>query len=260
MNFKTILYEISEQIAIITINRPDKLNALNHLTLQEVDRAFESISENDEVKGVLLSGAGGKAFVAGADISEIQKLSLEEGKSFARYGQAIFNRIENFSKPVVALIDGYALGGGCELAMACHLRFATEKSKFGQPEVNLGLIPGYGGTQRLPRLIGKSAALEILLSGGMLSSERALQLGLVNKIIDAEKLLDEGKALLKSILSKGPLAIKYVLETVNRGLDMPIAKALRLEADYFGMACASDDMKEGTSAFLEKRSANFQGK
>lgn len=260
MDFKTLLFEISDHIALITINRPDKLNALNHLTLQELNQAFESVSDNDEIKGVLLTGAGGKAFVAGADISEIQKLSLEDGKAFAIFGQEIFTRVENLTKPVIALINGYALGGGCELAMSCHLRFATEKSKFGQPEVNLGLIPGYGGTQRLPRLIGRSAALEILMTGEMLSAERARELGLVNKIVAEDALLDEGKALLKTIFSKGPLAIKYILETVNRGLDMPISKALRLEADYFGMACASEDMKEGTGAFLEKRNADFQGK
>lgn len=260
MDYETLLYKKDEQIALITLNRPQKLNALNNKTLRELKQVFESIARDDQIKGVLLSGAGGKAFVAGADISEIQSLSLEEGKEFARFGQDIFTRIENFPKPVVALIDGYTLGGGCELAMACHLRLATEKSKFGQPEVSLGLIPGYGGTQRLPRLIGKGAALEMLLTGGMISAERALQLGLVNKILPKESLLEEGKALLNSILSQAPLAIKYVLETVNRGLDMPLTKALRLEADYFGMACASEDMKEGTGAFLEKRKANFQGK
>ena len=260
MDYKTLLFTKEETIALITLNRPEKLNALNHLTLQELNQVFELIAEDDQIKGVLLGAAGGKAFVAGADISEIRSLSLEKGKEFARFGQEIFSRIEHFPKPVVALIDGYALGGGCELAMACHLRLATEKSKFGQPEVSLGLIPGYGGTQRLPRLIGKSAALELLLTGGMIPAERALQLGLVNKILPAESLLEEGKALMNSILSQAPLAVKYVLETVNRGLDMPLAKALRLEADYFGMACASEDMKEGTGAFLEKRKANFQGK
>ena len=260
MNFETLLFETDENMALITINRPDKLNALNQLTLQELGEVFETLRANEAVKGVLLTGAGGKAFVAGADISEIRQLSLEDGRSFALYGQHIFARIENLNKPVIALVNGYALGGGCELAMACHLRVATPSAKFGQPEVGLGLIPGYGGTQRLPRLVGRSAALELLLSGNMISAERALQLGLVNQISDEQTLLETGKKLLQSIMAKGPLAVAYVLETVNRGLDMPLAKALRLEADYFGMACASEDMKEGTGAFLEKRKPNFQGK
>jgi len=260
MNYQTLLVKIEQNIATITLNRPQKLNALDHQTLSELDQAFGEIKNNKQAKGVLLTGSGAKAFVAGADISEIQKLSLEDGLNFARFGQAIFNRIEKFPKPVIALINGFALGGGCELAMACHLRLATEKSRFGQPEVGLGLIPGYGGTQRLPRLVGRGAALEILLSGNMLSAKRAFEIGLVNRVVAENELLDKGKELLNTILSKGPLAVRYVLEAVNRGQDLPLPEAINLEADYFAMACASEDMQEGTGAFLEKRTPQFKGK
>jgi len=260
MKYKTLVFEIENSAAIVTLNRPEKLNALNQQTFIELDHVFCETAADSSIKGVLLTGAGEKAFAAGADISEIQDLSLEEGRAFSIFGQNVFNKIEQCSKPVIALINGFALGGGCELAMSCHLRIASENAKFGQPEVNLGLIPGYGGTQRLPRLIGRNAALEFLLTGNMFTAQQALQYGLVNKVVPAADLADAGRELLDSILAKGPLAVKYILETVNRGLNMPLYEALRLEADYFGTACASEDKKEGTCAFLEKRRPQFKGK
>ncbi len=260
MSYQTILLEIENYCAVITLDRPEKLNALNHLTFIELDHVFDEISANEEIKGVLLTGAGEKAFAAGADISEIQNLSLEEGRAFSIFGQNILNKIEQCTKPVIALINGFALGGGCELAMACHIRIASENAKFGQPEVNLGLIPGYGGTQRLPRLIGRNAALELLLTGNMITAQAAQHLGLVNKVVSAAELMTAGKEILGAICSKGPLAVKYILEIVNRGLNMPLNEALNLEADYFGMVCTSEDKKEGTAAFLEKRKPQFKGK
>ncbi len=261
MEFKNINYQIEDGYALLTINRPDKLNALNLATFAELAQALLMIHKDESVSGVLLTGAGEKAFVAGADITEIQHLNLAEGKEFSAIGQRVFDTIEDFSKPVLALIDGFALGGGCELAMACHLRLATEKSRFGQPEVNLGLIPGYAGTQRLPRLIGRSAALELLLSGEMIDARRAYDLGLVNRVVhDKTELLESGKQMLRTITSKSPLSIKYILNLVNQGLNMPLNQAEELESTYFGMMCSSYDKQEGTAAFLEKRKPVFNGK
>jgi len=261
MEFKTIDLQVEGSYALLTLNRPDKLNALNLATFAELAQALVIIHEIKSVVGVLLTGSGDKAFVAGADITEIRNLDLAGGKEFSAIGQRVFDTIEGFSKPIIALIDGFALGGGCELAMACHLRFATEKSRFGQPEVNLGLIPGYAGTQRLPRLIGRAAALELLLTGEMIDARRAYELGLINRIVSSKtELLEAGKQMLGSISGKSPLAIKYILNLVNLGLNMPLNQAEELEATYFGMICSSDDKKEGTSAFLEKRKPVFQGK
>lgn len=260
MSYDNILFEKKKNYAIVTVNRPEKLNALNTATFADLYEAFSVISTDDDIKGVLVRGAGDKAFVAGADISEIQSLSLESGVEFSKIGQRVFNLVENLTKPVIALIDGFALGGGCEFTLACHLRLATENAKFGQPEVNLGLIPGYGGSQRLPRLIGRGRALQLLLTGDIISAQEAHQMGLVNQIVADDKLMETGEKLLMKILSKGTLAVNYVLQSVNRGLNMTLPEGLALESDFFGRACASDDMKEGTSAFLEKRKPNFKGK
>ena len=259
MAYQNLLFETEDSIAVITINRPEKLNALNTATFLELNDVLLKIQQDGSIRGVLITGSGDKAFVAGADIEEIQGLSLEKGVEFSKLGQGVFSLIENLGKPVIALIDGYALGGGCELTMACHLRFASDRSKFGQPEVNLGLIPGYGGTQRLPRLIGRSLALEYLLTADIISAQRAYEIGLVNKVVPSEELLDTGKKMLKQILSKGPVAVKYILETVHRGLNGTLEEGLSIEADHFGMACATEDMKEGTRAFLEKRKPEFKG-
>ncbi len=260
MNYTNLLLKKDPPLLTITLNRPDKLNALNRRTLEELDSAFSEIEKDEQIRGILLTGSGEKAFAAGADIAEIQALDLTSGEAFARFGQQVFARIENCTKPVIALVNGFALGGGCELAMACHLRLASENAKFGQPEVNLGLIPGYGGTQRMARLIGKGRALELLLTGNMIDAQRAYEMGLVNQVISAETLVAAGQKILNTILKKAPLAASYVLETVNRGLNVSLEDGIRLEADYFGKSCASNDMKEGTSAFLEKRKPEFKGK
>jgi len=260
MEYQNILLETELPLAIITINRPAKLNALNTVTFIELNDALLNVAKNTAIGGVLIKGAGEKAFVAGADINEIQQLTLEGGVAFSRFGQAVFNFLEELSKPVIALIDGYALGGGLELALACHLRIASDRSQLGQPEVSLGLLPGYGATQRLPRLVGKGTALELLLTGDAISASRAFEIGLVNKVVPADQLMETGRKILLKILSKSPLALKYVLQCVHRGLNMPLAEGLQLEADHFGMACSTEDMKEGTGAFLEKRKAIFKGK
>ncbi len=259
MAYQTISITLNNRIATITLEREAKLNALNQHTLIELLKAFTDLKTNDDVSGILLTGRGKKAFAAGADISEIQKLSLNSGRTFARFGQEVFGLIESIEKPVIALINGFALGGGCELAMACHIRIASENARFGQPEVGLGLIPGYGGTQRLPRLIGRGRALELLLSGDMISAQRAYEIGLVNKITPADELIEAGTILLNSILTKAPLALSQVIQAVNRGQDVPLEEALRIEADFFGMSCATNDMKEGTAAFLDRRKPKFKG-
>jgi len=259
MDYQNLILEKNNSIITITINRPDKLNALNHLTLEELNATFKEIEQDKQIKGIILTGAGNKAFVAGADISEIRHFDLIDGKEFARFGQQVFTDIENCTKPVIALVNGFALGGGCELAMACHIRIASENAKFGQPEVNLGLIPGYGGTQRMPRLIGKGRALELLLTGNMISATRAYEIGLVNLVVPAEELNSSGDKMMQTILTKAPLATEYVIESVNRGLNLILEQGIKLEADYFGMSCSSNDMKEGTSAFLEKHKPEFKG-
>ncbi|GBD94470.1 putative enoyl-CoA hydratase echA8 [bacterium BMS3Abin05] len=260
MDFQNMLYTIQDGIAVVTFNRPKVLNALNNLTVEELSVIAADLEKNEDVKGVIITGAGEKAFVAGADINELSAMNALEGKAFARKGQKVYTALENLPKPVLAAVNGYALGGGCELAMACHIRIAAENAVFGQPEVNLGIIPGYGGTQRLPRLIGKGPALEIILSGKMISAEEALRLGLVNKVVPADQLMAEAGNLLKTILSRGPLAVRYALDAVHHGLNMSIEEAMDYEATLFGLVCATEDMKEGTKAFLEKRGANFQGK
>lgn len=260
MSYSHILYEINEGIALITVNRPEKMNALNIATIAELDKAIESANSDENVKAVLLTGAGNKAFVAGADISELNKMDMNAAIALSKSGQKTFSKFEQCSKPVLALVNGFSLGGGCELAMSCHFRIASENAKFGQPEVNLGLVPGYAATQRLPRLVGRGIAMELLLTGDIIDAQRAAQIGLVNHVVEAEQLMDYGLNFLKKIIKKGPLAVKYCIEAVHQGLNSTLETGMEIEANYFGMAFASEDMQEGTAAFLEKRKPNFKGK
>jgi enoyl-CoA hydratase len=255
-----VLTETIDRILTVTINRPEKLNALNGDVLDALRETFESARENADVGGVVLTGAGEKAFVAGADISGFPALTPASTRAFARKGQGVFDLVENLGKPVVAAVNGFALGGGCELAMAATFRYASRNAKFGQPEVNLGLIPGYGGSQRLPRLVGKGRALELLLTGDAISAEEAFRIGLVNRVVEPAELLPACRDTLKKILAKAPVAVRYVLDAVHAGMDMPFAAAEDHEATLFGLCAATEDMKEGVSAFLEKRPAKFAGR
>jgi enoyl-CoA hydratase len=257
--YQTILTSLDNAIYTITINRPDKLNALTKKVLEEIDAAITEIESNTAIKSAIITGAGPKAFVAGADITEFGGLNKAEAMAMAKRGQDIFSRIENSSKPIVAAVNGFALGGGCELAMACHFRIATANAKFGQPEVNLGLIPGYGGTQRLTRLIGKGRAIELLLSAGMIDAQSALQYGLVNYVVTPEELLGKTISILDLINSKAPLAVAKCIECANMAEDSAKAGFSR-EIEAFGECFATDDMKEGTTAFMEKRKAVFRGR
>ena len=256
MSYQTILTTLEDGIFTITIHRPDKLNALNKTVMQEIDAAMDEVYSNAAIKAVLFTGSGEKSFVAGADISEFLNLSREEGMLLAQRGHDIFNKIEQCLKPVVAAVNGFALGGGCELAMSCHFRLASANARFGQPEVNLGLIPGYGGTQRLVQLIGKGKAMELLMSAAMIDAQEALRLGLVNYVTSAEELIPQTKQLLQTILSKGPHAIAKVIQSVNayyqEGED-----GFAAEVKYFGACFGTDEMKEGVTAFLEKRKPSF---
>lgn len=260
MNFKNLLVEKSERYAIVTVNRPDKLNALNVETVEELEQAMQALNEDETIRSIILTGAGEKAFIAGADISQITPLDSKSGKNFALRGQKVFRYVEKMKKPVIAAVNGFALGGGCELAMACHIRLASTRAKFGQPEVKLGIIPGYGGTQRFPRLIGQSNALQLLLTGDMMNAENALRLGLVSEVFEPGQLMERAAALASQLAAQAPLAVRYILEAVYRGVDMDLENALGIEAEYFGKACATEDMKEGTTAFLEKRAPVFSGK
>jgi len=259
MTYESLLYEVTGALARITINRPDKLNALNGAVIAELDRAIGEIARDPAVRGVVLTGAGPKAFVAGADIGEIAAQGPVDGKARALEGQRVFRRLEHCGKPVVAAVNGFALGGGCELAMACHLRVAAEGARFGQPEVKLGIGPGYGGTVRLPRLVGRGRALELLLTGAMIDAQEAFRIGLVNRVVPAEQLLPESEQLLTAILANGPLAIQACLEAVDTGLDLGLDEALLLEANLFGLLSGTADMREGTAAFLAKRPPRFTG-
>jgi enoyl-CoA hydratase len=260
MNYENILFEKKEGIAYITINRPNVLNALNAQTLDELRRALIEIKKDDSLGAVIITGSGEKAFIAGADINELAVQTSASGKNFALNGQHIFSMIENLGKPVIAAINGFALGGGCELALACTLRVASENAELGQPEVNLGIIPGYGGTQRLPRLVGTGRAMELILTGGRIDANEAERTGLVNKVVPQSELIETAKVMAKKIMSKGPLAISYGIEAINKGMQMSLQEGLFLEATLFGLLCATEDMKEGTKAFLEKRKASFKGK
>jgi enoyl-CoA hydratase len=254
-----LLFELSNGIARVTINRPDKLNALNATVISELGDAVTRIETDAAVRGVILTGSGQKAFVAGADIAELAGQGPMDGKARSMAGQLVFRRLERCGKPVIAAVNGFALGGGCELAMACHIRIAAENARFGQPEVKLGISPGYGGTARLPRLVGKGRALELLLGGGMIDAAEAYRIGLVNRVVPADRLLPEAETLLGTILENGPLAIRACLEAVDAGLDATLDQALLLEANHFGLLSATEDMREGTQAFLEKRKPVFRG-
>jgi enoyl-CoA hydratase len=260
MGYDNLQLERRDGVAILTVSRPKKLNALNSQTIAELDAAFVALASDAEVRGVVLTGSGERAFVAGADIEELAGLDAASGRALSERGQRVLDRIEWLGKPVVAAINGYALGGGCELAMACHVRLASENAALGTPEVKLGLMCGYGGTQRLPRLVGRGAALEILLTGERIRAEEALRLGLVNRIVPLDRLLPEAEGLVRKMIGNAPLALRATLEAVCGGLDRPLAEALEGEAQLFGELCASADAAEGTSAFLEKRPPRFQGR
>ncbi|HEY6828081.1 MAG TPA: enoyl-CoA hydratase-related protein [Gemmatimonadaceae bacterium] len=258
MSYETIAVQISDRVATITVNRPDKLNALNDRVIAELGEAIDSVVGDSAVGGVILTGAG-RAFVAGADISELEKHGAVSAKHLAQTGQDVFRRFETSPKPVIAAVNGFALGGGCELAMACHIRIASEFAKFGQPEVKLGLIPGYGGTQRLPRLVGRGRALQLLLTGEMIDANEAYRIGLVNRVVPAADLLATAAEMMRTILANAPVAVANLIEVVNRGYDATLDDALTLEATAFGLLAATDDKREGTRAFLEKRAARFTG-
>jgi len=247
-------------VATITVNRPNVLNALNSQTLDELRRAFLEMKHDAGVRVVILTGAGEKSFVAGADINELSVLTPAGGREHAVTGQHVLDVIEHLGKPVIAAINGYALGGGCELAMACTIRIAAETAKLGQPEINLGLIPGYAGTQRLSRIIGRGSALELMLTGDQISAAEALRLGLVNRVVPAVELLAEAKKLAATLAAKPPIAVRYILEAVHKGLEMPFPEAQVFEATLFGLVASTDDMREGTKAFLEKRKPEFKGR
>jgi enoyl-CoA hydratase len=260
MAYQNLLLETREGVAVVTVNRPDKLNALNDATVAELDAVFAALAGDESVRGVILTGAGEKAFVAGADIAELSTQSPIQGQDRSRRGQGVLDRIERLGKPVVAAVNGFALGGGCELALACHVRIASENAKLGTPEVKLGIMCGYAGTQRLPRLVGRGRALEMLLTGEMVDAQEAWRIGLVNKVVPRDALLKEAEGLLRKMLANGPLSLRFTLEAVGAGLEMPFDEAQGHEATLFGLICTSEDMKEGTRAFLEKRPAQFKGR
>jgi enoyl-CoA hydratase len=254
-----VLYEKKDAVAYVTVNRPKVLNALNTPTWKDLRTAFEDARDDAAIRGVILTGAGNKAFIAGADIGELAHLTAFEAEQSSRFGQDVLDVIENLGKPVIAAVNGFALGGGCETAMACTIRIAVDTAKFGQPEVALGLIPGGGGTQRLPRLVGKGRALQLILSGEMIGVQEAYRIGLINEIVPAPDLITRAEAILKKIASNAPIAVKFALEATNKGLETSQGEGLLLEASYFGLCAATEDKQEGTSAFLEKRAPRFHG-
>lgn len=260
MAYETLLSEKRNGIGYVTINRPEKRNALNRKVMEELHDCFQGMKADEEVRAVILTGAGEKAFVAGADINELAVQTPVEGKETSIRGQKTLDLIENLGKPVIAALNGFALGGGCEIAMACTLRVAAENAILGQPEVKLGILPGYAGTQRLPRLVGKGRALEIILTGESVNAQEAYRIGLVNQVVPAQELMAAAEKLAQKILANGPLAVRFALEAVNHGLEMTEAEGQFLEATLFGLCCTTADMKEGTRAFLEKRPAKFTGK
>jgi enoyl-CoA hydratase/carnithine racemase len=255
-----VLYEKKNGIAYVTINRPKVLNALNTPTWTDIRTAFENARDDMAVRGVILTGAGNKAFIAGADISELAHATALDAERASRFGQQVLDLIENLGKPVIAAINGFALGGGCETAMACTIRIAVDTAKFGQPEVTLGLVPGGGGTQRLPRLVGKGRALQLILSAEMIGAQEAYRIGLVNEVVQAADLLTRAEAILRKIASNAPMAVKFALTAVNKGLETSQDEGLLIEASYFGLCAGTEDKKEGTSAFLDKRAPNFHGR
>ncbi|HWH56164.1 MAG TPA: enoyl-CoA hydratase-related protein [Terriglobales bacterium] len=260
MNYENILFEKKNSIAYVTVNRPKVLNALNMATMDELRSAFHDIKNDAGVRVVILTGSGEKAFIAGADINELAAHDAVSGKEYTHRGQSVLNLIENLGKPVIACLNGFTLGGGCEIAMACTMRLASDNAKIGQPEVKLGIIPGYGGTQRLPRLVGKGIAMQLVLTGEMINAQEAHRIGLVNEVTSPAELIPRAEAIAQKIIANAPLAVQYSLEAINKGLEMTLPEALYLEAVLFSVACSSEDKKEGTTAFLEKRRAQFKGK
>ncbi len=259
MAYENILREDKDGIAFVRVNRPDKLNALNDATIGELQHCFEALSDDDSVKAVILTGSGDKAFVAGADISELAQQSPLSARPLAMKGQELMNTIEATPKPVVAAVNGFAFGGGCELALACHMRFASDNAVMGLPEVTLGIIPGYGGTQRLPRIIGKGRAMELILTAGRVDAAEAHRIGLVNKVFPQAELLEQTEKTVRKMMASGPVAVRFALDAVNHGSEMPLSDGLNYEATFFGLLASTDDLKEGMQAFLEKRPAAFKG-
>ena len=260
MAYENLLVERDNAVLIVTINRPNVLNALNATTLRELSQVIDQAAADDAIRALVLTGAGSRAFVAGADINELAVQTPVGGREHARAGQALFDRIERLGKPVIAAVNGFALGGGCELAMACTIRLAADTARFGQPEINLGLIPGYAGSQRLPRLVGRGRALELLLTGAPITADEAWRIGLVNRVVPAADLIGEARTLARAIAAKAPVAVRYILDAVATGSEMPLAEAQTYEATLFGLVSTTEDMREGTRAFLEKRPAEFKGR
>lgn len=260
MAYENLLFEVKDQIAHITFNRPKVLNALNRQTVEELGDALNRARGDAAVRVLILTGAGEKSFVAGADINELAQRTPIDGKDFSLFGQEIFHRLETMGKPSIAAINGFALGGGCELALACTMRIASKNARLGQPEVKLGIIPGYGGSQRMARLCGKGIAHELILTGEMISADEALRIGLVNHVVEQPELMAAAEAIAKKIIANAPLAVQFSMDAIERGVEMPQEEGLFLEATLFGLCCATEDMREGTRAFIEKRAAQFNGK
>ena len=260
MAYANLLFDVKDQIARITFNRPSVLNALNRKTMDELGDCLNAARRDDSVRVLILTGSGEKAFIAGADINELAQRTPVDGKEFSLYGQEIIHRLETMGKPSIAAINGFALGGGCELALACTIRIASRNAKLGQPEVKLGILPGYGGSQRLARLCGKGVAHELILTGEMITAEEALRIGLVNRVTEPGELISTAEAIARKIIANAPLAVKYAMEAIEHGVEMTQEEGLFLEATLFGLCCATEDMREGTKAFLEKRPPVFQGK
>lgn len=260
MSYENLIIETKGQLAIVKINRPDKLNALNIATINELNDLFNGFKTNEAIKAIILTGSGEKAFVAGADISELKKLDMISGKEFAEKGQSVYNLIENFDRPVIAAVNGFALGGGCELALSCHIRLASENARFGQPEVNLGIIPGYGGTQRLAGLINTGRAMEYILTGDMIDAQEAFRIGLVNHIYPQADLLNKAEEMANKIISKARHAVRLAIKAVTATKEISLREGLNYEASLFAICCGTEDFKEGTSAFLEKRKPLFKEK
>jgi enoyl-CoA hydratase len=258
--YENLLFRSEDGVGIVTIHRPKALNALNAATIHELDRMFDELGSDDSIKVIIITGSGEKSFVAGADITEMQHMSAVEGRNWGKLAQAVFSKIENIPKPVIAAVNGYALGGGCELAMACDIRIASEKAKFGQPEVSLGIPPGFGGTQRLARLVGKGRAKELLFTGDMIDAAEAYRIGLVNKVTAPDELFNTAKAMAQKIMSRAPIAVQVCKAAVNEGLDVDLKSGIAYEAEVFGLCFATRDQKEGMTAFVEKRAPIFTGK
>jgi enoyl-CoA hydratase len=260
MSFSTIIFDKKENFAIITLNRPDKLNALNNQLFSELDEAITQIELDDDIRAIVLTGTGEKAFAAGADIKELNQSDKNSGKIFSETGSKVMHRLESLKIPIIAAVNGFALGGGCELAMSCHIRFASENAKFGQPEVNLGILPGYGGTQRMPRLVGIAKATELIISGHIIGAEEAKSIGLVNQVYPLQDLMEKTLEFVNLVLSKGSIAVSASIDAIYQSQNLSLSDGLAYESKLFGEVCGTEDFKEGTSAFLEKRQANFTNK